>query len=45
LHFLGFAAAASFGPVMRFVVGAEYAARSLLRRVLGKPPSVLDFSW
>jgi cation diffusion facilitator CzcD-associated flavoprotein CzcO len=45
LHFLGFSAAGSFGPVMRFVVGAEYAARSLLRRVLGKPPSVLDFSW
>jgi FAD-dependent urate hydroxylase len=45
LHFLGFSAAASFGPVMRFVVGAEYAARSLLRKVLGKPPSVLDFSW
>jgi FAD-dependent urate hydroxylase len=45
LHFLGFAAAGSFGPVMRFVVGAEYAARSLVRRVLGKPPRVLDFSW
>jgi cation diffusion facilitator CzcD-associated flavoprotein CzcO len=45
LHFLGFAAAGSFGPVMRFVVGAEYAARALLRRILGKPPKVVDFSW
>jgi hypothetical protein len=27
------------------VVGAEYAARALLRRILGKPPKVVDFSW
>ena len=45
LHFLGFAAAGTFGPVMRFVVGGEYAARSLARRVRAQPPSVLDFSW
>jgi FAD-dependent urate hydroxylase len=45
LHFLGFAAAGTYGPVMRFVVGAEYAARSLVRRVRGKPPGILDFSW
>jgi hypothetical protein len=29
LHFLGAPAAASFGPLMRFVSGAGYAARAV----------------
>jgi cation diffusion facilitator CzcD-associated flavoprotein CzcO len=31
LHFVGYAAAGSFGPVMRFVYGADFAARQLAR--------------
>ena len=34
LHFLGAAAAESFGPLMRFVSGTGYAARALTRCVL-----------
>lgn len=45
LHFLGAPAAASFGPVMRFVAGTWYAARALTRRVLDKPPRPFNFSW
>lgn len=33
LHFLGAPAAWSFGPLMRFVAGAEFACRALTRRV------------
>jgi predicted ATP-grasp superfamily ATP-dependent carboligase len=33
LHFVGYAAAGSFGPVMRFVYGADFTARQLARRV------------
>ncbi len=33
LHFLGAPAAWSFGPLMRFVSGTDYAARSLVRHV------------
>jgi cation diffusion facilitator CzcD-associated flavoprotein CzcO len=33
LHFAGYAAAPSFGPVMRFVFGADFAARRLTRRL------------
>ena len=33
LHFLGAPAAWSFGPLMRFVAGAEFATRSLARSV------------
>ncbi len=33
LHFLGAPAAASFGPIMRFVAGTRYAAPSLVRVV------------
>jgi FAD-dependent urate hydroxylase len=33
LHFVGAAAAESFGPLMRFVAGSGYAARSVARRV------------
>jgi hypothetical protein len=36
LHFLGAPAAHSFGPLMRFVAGTDFAAVALCRRVLGK---------
>jgi hypothetical protein len=35
LHFIGSSAVASFGPLMRFIAGAGYAARSVTQRVLG----------
>jgi len=35
LHFLGAPAAWSFGPLMRFVAGAEFASRAVTRGVLG----------
>lgn len=34
LHFIGSSSVASYGPLMRFVVGAGYAARSLTRHVV-----------
>jgi thioredoxin reductase len=39
LHFLGAPAAKSFGPLMRFVSGTDYAAHAVTRRVLGFNPS------
>jgi hypothetical protein len=36
LHFLGAPAAWSFGPLMRFVAGADFASRTLTRGILGK---------
>jgi predicted ATP-grasp superfamily ATP-dependent carboligase len=36
LHFLGAASSLSFGPIMRFVVGAWYAAPALTAHVLGR---------
>ncbi len=33
LHFVGYAAAGSFGPVMRFVYGADFTARRLAARL------------
>jgi cation diffusion facilitator CzcD-associated flavoprotein CzcO/predicted ATP-grasp superfamily ATP-dependent carboligase len=33
LHIVGYAAAGSFGPVMRFVYGADFTARQLARRL------------
>jgi cation diffusion facilitator CzcD-associated flavoprotein CzcO len=36
LHFLGAAAAGTFGPLMRFVAGTKYAASALTRRILGR---------
>lgn len=36
LHFLGAPAAWSFGPLMRFVAGAEFASRALTRKILGR---------
>ncbi len=35
LHFVGAASAASFGPVMRFVFGADYASRVLSSHLAG----------
>jgi hypothetical protein len=40
LHFLGAPAARSFGPLLRFVAGAEFAARAVARKLAGhRPPS------
>lgn len=39
LHFLGAPAAWSFGPLMRFVAGAEFASRNLTRGILGSVKS------
>lgn len=39
LHFLGAPAAWSFGPLMRFVAGAEFASRNLTRGILGRVKS------
>jgi cation diffusion facilitator CzcD-associated flavoprotein CzcO len=36
LHFLGAPAAWSYGPLMRFVAGADFASRKLTRRIFGK---------
>jgi hypothetical protein len=36
LHFVGAAAAGSFGPVMRFVVGTAYTAPALTQSVIGQ---------
>ena len=33
MYFVGFAAAPDFGPVMRFVLGADFAARRVSRHV------------
>lgn len=38
LHFLGAPGAWSFGPLMRFVAGTEFAARALTRGILGSVP-------
>jgi FAD-dependent urate hydroxylase len=35
LHFLGAPAAWSYGPLMRFVAGADFAARAVTRSVIG----------
>jgi hypothetical protein len=34
LHFVGASAVASYGPLMRFIVGASFAARELTQSVL-----------
>jgi len=39
LHFLGAPAAWSFGPLMRFVAGADFACLSLTHKILGRVPS------
>jgi hypothetical protein len=37
LHFIGAPAARSFGPLMRFVSGTEFAGRALAQTLAGKP--------
>jgi len=39
LHFMGAPAAWSFGPLMRFVAGAEFASRAVARGILGNSKS------
>lgn len=39
LHFVGAPAAWSFGPLMRFVAGAEFTASAVARGILGKTKS------
>jgi hypothetical protein len=36
LHFVGSAAVASFGPLLRFIAGAGFAARRVTRSVIGR---------
>ncbi len=36
-YFVGISSATSFGPVMRFMLGAQYTARRLARHVAGRP--------
>ena len=47
LHFMGAAAAHSFGPIMRFVVGSWYSAPAVARRAAGRrqPPFSWSFPW
>jgi FAD-dependent urate hydroxylase len=45
LHFIGAPAAASFGPVMRFVTGSWYAAQAVTRRVLDQAPRPVSVSF
>lgn len=40
LHFLGAPAAWSFGPLMRFVAGADFASRNLTHGILGRVKSI-----
>ena len=39
LHFLGAPSAWSFGPLMRFVAGADFASTAVARRILTKVKS------
>jgi hypothetical protein len=43
LHFVGAAAAESFGPTMRFVVGTAYTAPALAQYVQGRRTPI--FRW
>jgi hypothetical protein len=36
LHFVGQAAAETFGPVMRFVYGTDFTSRRLTKHILGE---------
>ena len=45
LHFMGAAAAHSFGPIMRFVVGTWYAAPAVARRAAHRRQPPLSFSF
>ena len=45
LHFMGAAAARSFGPIMRLVVGTWYSAPSVARRIAGERRAPLRFAF
>lgn len=45
LHFAGAAAAASFGPIMRFVVGTWFAAPAISRSISGKRQGPMYLSY
>jgi FAD-dependent urate hydroxylase len=45
LHFVGAPATATFGPIMRFVVGTWYAGPAVTRRVLGQRQPLLSLSY
>ena len=45
LHFVGATAAASFGPVMRFVCGTWASARGLTRGIVGHRAPRAGFTW
>jgi predicted ATP-grasp superfamily ATP-dependent carboligase len=45
LHFMGAAAARSFGPIMRFVVGTWYSAPAVARRVAGRRQPPISFAF
>lgn len=45
LHFVGAPAAVSFGPVMRFVVGASYAAPAVTRAVTQRRQPLVSFAF
>ena len=44
LYFVGVASAATFGPVMRFVAGAEFTVNNLSRRLASAPGSSENWS-
>jgi predicted ATP-grasp superfamily ATP-dependent carboligase len=45
LHFMGAAAARSFGPIMRFVVGTWYSAPAVARSVAGRRQPPISFAF
>lgn len=45
LYFVGATAAASFGPVLRFVCGTWAAARGVTRAIVGRSAPRAGFSW
>ncbi|MGY8662706.1 NAD(P)-binding domain-containing protein [Bradyrhizobium sp. UFLA05-109] len=45
LHFVGPPSAMSFGPLFRFVIGAEYSARVVSRRLSARAGLLADQQW
>jgi hypothetical protein len=45
LHFMGAPAAASFGPIMRFVVGSWYSAPAVARRAADSRQPPISFAF
>jgi hypothetical protein len=45
LHFVGAAAAHSFGPINRFVVGSWYSAPAVARAIAGKRQPPISFAF